>query len=97
MRVILLSTLALGVLTSAALAEQPLALSDSQMDKITAGGPPNVINTPGSPGTVYPGSPEVRLGTIDKPIKNGQPGQGGFIQTPGAGSIVTPGLPSRRF
>jgi len=35
MRAILLSTLALGALSSAALAEQPLTLSAEQMDKIT--------------------------------------------------------------
>ena len=39
MRAILLSALALGALTSAALAEQPLLLTDGQMDKVTAGGP----------------------------------------------------------
>jgi hypothetical protein len=37
MRMILLSALALGALTTAALAEQPLVLTDGQMDKITAG------------------------------------------------------------
>ena len=37
MRAILLSTLALGALTSAALAGQPLTLTDKQMDMVTAG------------------------------------------------------------
>ena len=40
MRAILLSTLALGALTTAALAEQPLTLTDEQMDAITAGAQP---------------------------------------------------------
>jgi hypothetical protein len=37
MRTLVLSVLSLGVLTSAALAEQPLTLTDEQMDKVTAG------------------------------------------------------------
>jgi hypothetical protein len=40
MRAILLSTLALGALTSAALAEQPLTLTGEQMDAVTAGARP---------------------------------------------------------
>src|SRR4051812_37885874 len=47
MRAILLSTLALGAITTAALAEQPLTLSDDQMDKVTAGGG-NAVVTPGT-------------------------------------------------
>jgi hypothetical protein len=103
MQVILLSSLALGILTSAALAEQPLALSYDQMDKIAAGKaefsstPPSVVNTPGSSETVYPRSPEVRCCGIETAIKHDQLGHGGYIQTPGAASITTPGLPSNKF
>ena len=37
MRTVLVSALALGALTSAALAEEPVVLTDAQMDAITAG------------------------------------------------------------
>jgi hypothetical protein len=40
MRAFLLSTLALGALTSAALAEEALTLTDSQMDSVVAAGSP---------------------------------------------------------
>jgi hypothetical protein len=36
-RTLLLSTLALGALTTAALANEPMTLTDEQMDKVTAG------------------------------------------------------------
>jgi hypothetical protein len=51
MRTILFSALALGVLTSAAMAEQPLTLSADQMDKITAGNGPSDVVGQGWEGT----------------------------------------------
>jgi hypothetical protein len=46
MRAILFSTLALGALTSAALADEPLTLTDVQMDSVVAAGSPgNGIDT----------------------------------------------------
>ena len=38
MRTLLVSALALGALTSAALAEEPVLLTDAQMDAVSAGG-----------------------------------------------------------
>jgi hypothetical protein len=38
MRTVLVSALALGALTSAALAEEPVLLTDAQMDAVSAGG-----------------------------------------------------------
>jgi hypothetical protein len=38
MRTLLVSALALGALTSAALAEEPVVLTDAQMDAVSAGG-----------------------------------------------------------
>ena len=47
MKSILLSTLALGALTSAALAAGPVPLTDEQMDSVTAGKIETVVTNPG--------------------------------------------------
>ncbi len=97
MRAFLLSTIALGAFTSAALAEQPITLSDGQMDQVTAGQayvgpghPPSNITPPlAAPGTLFPGDPE---GGGPATIEDS--GRLGTIQTPGAPGSVFPGRPS---
>jgi hypothetical protein len=92
MRAILLSTLALGALTTAAAADEPLTLTDEQMDKVTAGAA-GTIDTPGSPGTVFTGEPSVFPFGTDVVIE-GQLGEGGNLYVPGAPLLIEPGLPA---
>src|SRR3954468_10015273 len=57
MRAMLLSTMVLGALTTAALADEPITLTPDQMDKVTAGAAQDPFFTRGSTGVVSPGTP----------------------------------------
>jgi hypothetical protein len=106
MRTFALSTVALGLLTTAATAGPatpigPSVLTYEQMDQVTAGqavlvggAPPTgagFIATPGAALFVEPGQPAGGAPAV----LTGPPGHGGFIATPGApGLSVLPGSPA---
>ncbi len=96
MRAILLSALALGALTSAALAEQPLTLSDDQMDTVTAGRDLDSLYVRGAPDSVYRGNPDAKGGDGYRAQLLGPPGQTGDLYVAGAPSAIGPGGPSGR-
>jgi hypothetical protein len=95
-RAILLSALALGALTSAALAEQPLTLSDDQMDKVTAGRDLDTLFVPGAPFTVFRGDPDAKCCGAFPAEVDGPPGQTGALFVAGAPSFLSPGNPAGR-
>lgn len=105
MRTFALSTVALGLLTTAATAGPatptgPSVLTYEQMDQVTAGramlvggAPPTggFIATPGAALFVDPAQPAGG----GPAVLTGPPGHGGFISTPGApGPGVLPGSPA---
>jgi hypothetical protein len=84
-----LSALALGALTSAALAEQPLTLSDDQMDKITGGSGYSSIAGQGWVGTASQINDAVSnagAGGYNNAGENGGLGQQGNIPGSGPGA-----------
>jgi hypothetical protein len=88
MRMVLLSTLALGAFTSAAMADEVI-LAPDQMDKVTAGAPPELFFVDGSAGSIRPG-PDNRVS--DSPaffLPNDEDIR--IVITPGAATGVTTG------
>jgi hypothetical protein len=106
MRTFALSTVALGLLTTAAAAGPaaptgPSVLTYEQMDRVTAGrailvggAPPTGAGFITSPGAALFIEPAQPAGGGPAQL-NGPPGHGGFISTPGApGQSVLPGSPA---
>jgi hypothetical protein len=110
MRTFALSTVALGLLTTAAAAGPatptgPSVLTYEQMDRVTAGrailvggAPPTAAGPSGfivTPGAALFVEPSEPAGGGPAKFSNGRPGQGGSITTPGApGQSVLPGSPA---
>ncbi len=93
MRTFLLSALALGAMTTAALAEGPLTLTPDQMDQVTAGAAREPFFTPGAPEIVSPGRPAGGgAAEIARPHGDDS-GRPRVVFTPGAPFTVFPGPP----